>query len=144
MFTDDEPAFDFPAFDPPEDRSRSSFQQALDGLRDMFEKEEEVGPDADAEVAKVVDGLLRRRPNDVKVKELVERHPRCGNIANLKVPKTNEEALNKVKFGVSVVDASLQRCQRALSAATTITGEFGRKLSFQNWSYANKFLHEVL
>lgn len=92
-----------------------SFDKALRSMELFFDQEEIVGDDLHNGMATIVDGGLRRRPNDKKVLGLADKHSRPKNVPNLTVPKTNVAVWDRLRKGPRVVDAALQKVQAVLA-----------------------------
>lgn len=92
-----------------------SFDKALASLEKFFENEEAVGPAVRSDLASIIDGSLRRKPNEKKVLEMAENQARPQNLPNLTVPKTNAVVWERMRKGPRVVDAAVQKVQAILA-----------------------------
>lgn len=93
---------------------QASFEKALGSMEKFFEQEEAVSEGVHSGMVRLIDGSLRRRPNEKKVLDLAEKHVRPQNLPNLTVPKTNAPVWERLRMGSRVVDAALQKVQAVL------------------------------
>ena len=73
--------------------------------------------------------VCRRRPNEERMKLIMQRHLCPENIPNAAVPKTNPEIWENMPRGAQVADSAIQRTQslhvHALSAVLEIINAIG-------------------
>lgn len=111
----------------------NKLEEVVSGMKDMIEGEEETGPEINAAFAKIVNGMLRKRPGEEAVKKLLKCRPRPANVEHLVVPRTNTNVYENLQRGAAIVDGSIQRSQgllaRALSAALQLVNTIGEDSS---------------
>ena len=96
---------------------QSAFDKAMAQLGLFCAGEEEAGPDINDSFAKSLNGILRKKPVDTSVTDVMKKYKKPANIKALKVPKTNAEVFDGMNKGPKVTDACVQKTQLMLSKA---------------------------
>ena len=111
---------------PDGDATDSAFAKALKDLSQLFQCEEDTGPDINVHFANIFDATLRRKPSLDFIDKICKKYARPGNIANMVVPKTNNDVWANMRKGPRIVDMELQKVQ------LTLLKGLGPLLSFIN------------
>ena len=101
----------------PVDKNDINFDKAMDEMKRFFDVEEPLGEAVNDSLANILNGSLRRRPNDEFVAKTCAKYLVPQNLQALKVPKTNPMVWDKMRKGSKVVDANLQKIQLFLAKA---------------------------
>ncbi len=96
---------------------QSAFDKAMAQLGQFCAGEEESGPDINDSFAKSLNGILRKKPVDTSVTDVMKKYKKPANVKALKVPKTNSEVFDGMNKGPKVTDACVQKTQLMLSKA---------------------------
>ena len=99
---------------------QSTFDEALNELAKLFSDENVVGDNISEGLGNIINGSLRRRPNDENIKKAMDKYPRPENLTNLTIPKTKQDVWNALNMGSAVVDGLIQKVQGMLSKVITI------------------------
>ena len=94
-----------------------NFQETLAGIETFFETGDKTGQDVHKDFASIFNDSLRRRPNDKRLIDTMDKYNRPGNVPNLAVPKTNDIIWEKMNKGPQIVDAGMQKVQTIMSKA---------------------------
>ena len=93
------------------------FDKAMKAFSRFFEGEDETGPELMEVFTMRLNDVLRKKPVEDYIKQVVEKHPRPGNVAHLVSLKTNLEVYEELRRGPLIVDSALRKIQKVLGAA---------------------------
>ena len=111
-----------------------AIDKKISQLAELCEAAETVGDSLHPHLANVYNPLLRKKPIQGVLSELVKLYPRPQNMDSLTVPKTNPAVFKELRKGVQLVDASAQYVQDILSKAMIPTLGLISKIAVENAS----------
>ena len=90
--------------------SGAHLDKVLDDWAGFFDGREEKGEDLSEKMAELLSASLRRRPNDVLVKEAASKFKFPANVPNMVVPALNDDLRKAYDAGGKVIEGGIFRC----------------------------------